>query len=41
VKFKKEENEWVTVECDRSKFRLPGISKENFSGVAGIQIHAA
>jgi DNA polymerase III subunit beta len=30
VSFKKEENEWVTVECDRSKFRLPGISKETF-----------
>ena len=30
VKFRKEENEWVTVECDRSKFRLPGISKETF-----------
>ena len=26
VSFRKEENEWVTVECDRSKFRLPGIS---------------
>src|SRR5437870_3339704 len=30
VSFKKEENEWVTVECDRSKFRLPGISKDTF-----------
>jgi DNA polymerase-3 subunit beta len=30
VSFKKEENEWVTVECDRSRFRLPGIAKDNF-----------
>ena len=30
VNFKKEENEWVTVECDRSKFRLPGIAKDSF-----------
>jgi len=30
VSFRKEENEWVTVECDRSKFRLPGVSKETF-----------
>ena len=30
VSFKREENEWVTVECNRSKFRLPGISKETF-----------
>src|SRR5439155_23401997 len=30
VSFKKEDNEWVTVECDRSNFRLPGISKDTF-----------
>jgi DNA polymerase III subunit beta len=30
VSFKKEENEWVVVECDKSRFRLPGISKETF-----------
>jgi DNA polymerase-3 subunit beta len=30
VSFRKEENEWVTVECDRSKFRLPGIAKDTF-----------
>src|SRR5438874_1150940 len=35
VKFRKEENEWVTVECDRSKFRLPGISKETFPELPG------
>jgi len=30
VSFKREDNDWVTVECDRSRFRLPGISKETF-----------
>src|SRR5881275_3095047 len=30
VSFRKEANEWVTVECDRSKFRLPGIARETF-----------
>src|SRR5256884_2331662 len=37
VSFKKEENEWVTVECDRSKFRLPGISKETFPELPGFK----
>jgi DNA polymerase III sliding clamp (beta) subunit (PCNA family) len=30
VTFQKEENEWVTVECGKSTFRLPGIAKETF-----------
>src|SRR5260370_5874181 len=30
VTFRKEENDWVVVECDRSRFRLPGISKDSF-----------
>src|SRR5437667_1783040 len=37
VRFRKEENEWVTVECDRSKFRLPGISKETFPELPGFK----
>ena len=37
VSFRKEENEWVTVECDRSKFRLPGISKETFPELPGFK----
>src|SRR5438132_14244066 len=37
VSFKKEENEWVTVECDRSKFRLPGISKDTFPELPGFK----
>lgn len=30
VKFRKEDNEWVTVTCGRGKFRLAGVSKEQF-----------
>src|SRR5437016_4944795 len=37
VSFQKEENEWVTVECDRSKFRLPGISKDTFPELPGFR----
>src|SRR5882672_12095429 len=37
VSFKKEENDWVTVKCDRSKFRLPGISKETFPELPGFK----
>ncbi|PYS44114.1 MAG: DNA polymerase III subunit beta [Acidobacteria bacterium] len=37
VSFRKEPNEWVTVECDRSKFRLPGISKDTFPELPGFK----
>src|ERR1044072_5311611 len=37
VSFKREENNWVTVECDRTKFRLPGISKETFPELPGFK----
>lgn len=30
VKFKKEENEWVSVTAGRGKFRLAGVSREQF-----------
>lgn len=30
IKFSKESNEWVKVECEKSKFRIPGINKEVF-----------
>src|SRR5215471_16046324 len=30
VNVRREENEWVTVDCDRARFRLPGIAKDNF-----------
>ena len=37
VSFRKEENEWVTVDCDRSKFRLPGIAKDTFPELPGFK----
>ena len=37
VSFRKEENEWVTVECNRSKFRLPGIAKDTFPELPGFR----
>src|SRR5207245_11647871 len=37
VSFRKEENEWVTVECNRSKLRLPGISKDTFPELPGFK----
>src|SRR5438128_8109521 len=37
VSFRKEENEWVTVECNRSKFRLPGIAKDTFPELPGFK----
>ena len=33
VHFTKEENEWVKVTCQKSNFRLAGVSKENFPEV--------
>ena len=33
VSFKREENDWVTVKCDRSKFKLVGVAKEAFPEV--------
>ncbi|MBL8180627.1 MAG: DNA polymerase III subunit beta [Blastocatellia bacterium] len=30
VRFKKEDNEWVTMQCGRAKFRLAGISRDQF-----------
>src|SRR6266480_6662174 len=33
VSFRKEENEWVTVECDRSKFKLVGVARDAFPEV--------
>jgi DNA polymerase-3 subunit beta len=33
VHFIKEENEWVKVTCQKSNFRLAGVSKENFPEV--------
>jgi DNA polymerase III subunit beta len=33
VNFKKEENEWVTVKCDRTKFKLVGVARDAFPEV--------
>ena len=33
VTFKKEDNDWVTVTCDKSRFKLVGIKKEDFPEV--------
>ncbi len=30
VNFKKEDNEWVTVKCDRSRFKMVGIARDAF-----------
>ncbi len=37
VKFKKEDNEWVTVTSGRGKFRLAGISREQFPEVPAFR----
>ncbi len=33
VSFKKEDNDWVTVTCDRSKFKMVGVSRDAFPEV--------
>ena len=33
VHFKKDENEWVRLTCDKSKFRLAGVSRDQFPEV--------
>ncbi|MEO6587950.1 MAG: DNA polymerase III subunit beta [Pyrinomonadaceae bacterium] len=33
VHFKKEENEWVSMSCGRSKFKLAGVNREQFPEV--------
>jgi DNA polymerase-3 subunit beta len=33
IKFKKEENDWVKVDCLKSNFRLAGVSREQFPEV--------
>jgi DNA polymerase-3 subunit beta len=36
VTFKKENNDWVTVTCGRSHFRLPGIATDTFPDLPGM-----
>lgn len=33
VSFKREDNEWVTVKCDRARFKLVGVAREAFPEV--------
>ncbi len=33
VNFRKEDNNWVTVKCERSNFRIAGIERESFPEV--------
>jgi DNA polymerase-3 subunit beta len=37
VSFKKEDNDWVTVKCDRTKFKMVGISREAFPEVPAFK----
>ena len=33
VSFKKEENDWVTVKCDRARFKMVGVSVPELSRI--------
>jgi len=37
VNFKREENDWVTVKCDRAKFKMVGISRDAFPEVPSFK----
>ena len=37
VSFKKEDNEWVTVKCDRARFKLVGVSRDAFPEVPSFK----
>src|SRR5947209_11959178 len=37
VSFRKEENNWATVKCDRSNFRIAGIDRESFPEVPSFK----
>src|SRR5437868_13826082 len=37
VRCRRDDTEWVTVECDRSKCRLPGITKETCPQLPGLK----
>ncbi len=37
VKFRKEENNWASVTCERSNFRIAGVDKENFPEVLSFK----
>jgi DNA polymerase-3 subunit beta len=37
VNFRREENNWVSVKCERSNFRLPGLERESFPEVPSFK----
>ncbi|MDQ3907856.1 MAG: DNA polymerase III subunit beta, partial [Acidobacteriota bacterium] len=37
VSFRQEENNWATVKCERSNFRLAGVDRENFPEVPSFR----
>src|SRR4029079_5548833 len=37
VSFKKEENDWVTVKCDRARFKLVGVARDAFPEVPSFK----
>src|SRR6478672_10100953 len=37
VSFKKEENDWVTVKCDRAQFKLVGVARDAFPEVPSFK----
>src|SRR5436189_1440227 len=37
VSFQKEENEWVTVKCDRSRFKMVGVARDAFPEVPSFK----
>jgi len=37
VSFKKEDNEWVTVKCDRARFKLVGVARDAFPEVPSFK----
>jgi DNA polymerase-3 subunit beta len=37
VNFRKEENHWAAVKCERSNFRIPGVERENFPEVPSFK----
>src|SRR5687767_4276932 len=37
VSFKKEDNDWVTVKCDRSKFKMVGVGRDAFPEVPAFK----
>ena len=37
VSFKKEENDWVTVKCDRARFKMVGVARDAFPEVPSFK----